>query len=77
LDARFAQFAKRSSTNNTFGWVRMETLGALVNAVFLIALCFSIIIDAITRMIKVEGEHLFPCMISVVGHACITSALVA
>ena len=46
--------AKRPSKRNTFGWVRMEVLGALTNAVFLIALCFSIIMEALTRLAKPE-----------------------
>jgi zinc transporter 1 len=39
----------------TYGWQRAETLGALVNGVFLIALCFTIIIEAIKRFFVVEG----------------------
>ena len=38
----------------TFGWARAEVLGSLVNAVFLLSLCFSIIIDAIKRFIVPE-----------------------
>lgn len=45
---RFAE--KTQSTNkNTFGWIRAEVMGALVNAVFLTALCFTIILEAIER----------------------------
>ncbi|XP_028296151.1 zinc transporter 1a [Gouania willdenowi] len=45
---RFAQ--KTHSTNkNTFGWIRAEVMGALVNAVFLTALCFTIILEAVER----------------------------
>jgi zinc transporter 1 len=33
----------------TYGWQGAETLGALINGVFLIALCFSIILEAIQR----------------------------
>jgi cation diffusion facilitator family transporter len=36
-------------SKNTFGWARAEVLGALINAVFLIALCFSITIEACKR----------------------------
>ncbi len=39
---------------NTFGWARAEVLGALVNAVFLIALCFTIFVEALVRMTKNE-----------------------
>jgi zinc transporter 1 len=47
------QIAKRRSRSNTFGWVRAEILGALVNAVFLIALCFTIFVEAIKRLVEV------------------------
>lgn len=36
----------------TYGWKRAEILGALVNAVFLMALCFSICIEAIQRLVE-------------------------
>lgn len=36
----------------TYGWKRAEILGALVNAVFLIALCFSIFIEALQRLLQ-------------------------
>lgn len=36
-------------SKNTFGWARAEVLGALVNAVFLVALCFSITVEACKR----------------------------
>lgn len=38
----------------SFGWARAEVLGALVNAVFLIALCFSILVEAVKRIIIPE-----------------------
>uniref|UniRef100_A0A182Y2U9 Zinc transporter 1 n=1 Tax=Anopheles stephensi TaxID=30069 RepID=A0A182Y2U9_ANOST len=44
-------------SKNTFGWARAEVLGALVNAVFLVALCFSITIEACKRFIEVEHIH--------------------
>lgn len=45
---RFAD--KTQATNkNTFGWIRAEVMGALVNAVFLTALCFTIVLEAIER----------------------------
>lgn len=44
-------------SKNTFGWARAEVLGALINAVFLIALCFSIAIEALKRFIEVEHIH--------------------
>lgn len=44
-------------SKNTFGWARAEVLGALVNAVFLCALCFSILIESIKRFIKPDFIH--------------------
>lgn len=46
------KIAERSSKNNTFGWVRAEVLGALINGVFLLALCFSIFIESINRFLE-------------------------
>ncbi|KAF0763094.1 zinc transporter 1-like [Aphis craccivora] len=53
-------------SKNTFGWARAEVLGALVNAVFLVALCFSITVEACKRFIEVETIH-NPKFIVVVG----------
>ena len=36
-------------SRNTYGWARAEVVGALVNAVFLFALCFSITVQAVKR----------------------------
>ncbi|XP_049888170.1 zinc transporter 1-like [Pectinophora gossypiella] len=44
-------------SKNTFGWARAEVLGALVNAVFLVALCFSITVEAVKRFIEIEIIH--------------------
>ncbi|MFH4977665.1 hypothetical protein AB6A40_004374 [Gnathostoma spinigerum] len=48
------KIAERSSKKNTFGWVRAEVLGALINGVFLLALCFSIFIESLTRLLDPE-----------------------
>lgn len=45
---RFAE-KSHSTKKNTFGWIRAEVMGALVNAVFLTALCFTILLEAIER----------------------------
>lgn len=44
-------------SKNTFGWARAEVLGALVNAVFLVAICLSITIEAFKRIIEMETIH--------------------
>ncbi|XP_046431654.1 zinc transporter 1 [Neodiprion virginianus] len=53
-------------SKNTFGWARAEVLGALVNAVFLVALCFSITVEAFGRFIEPEEIH-EPELLVVVG----------
>lgn len=51
------EMSPKKWSKNTFGWARAEVLGALVNAVFLVALCFSITIEACKRFIEVEHIH--------------------
>jgi solute carrier family 30 (zinc transporter), member 1 len=53
----FTQMSPKKWSKNTFGWARAEVLGALVNAVFLVALCFSITIESIKRFIDLEKIH--------------------
>lgn len=53
-------------SKNTFGWARAEILGALVNAVFLCALCFSILIESIKRFMKSDELH-DPHLLLIVG----------
>ena len=48
---RVANSGKASKTF-TYGWQRAETLGALANGVFLIALCLSIFLEAINRFVE-------------------------
>lgn len=50
------RFQKKSTANPkfTFGYLRAEVVGALCNSVFLLALCFTIIIDAINALIEPE-----------------------
>lgn len=60
------RMAPKSWSKNTFGWARAEVLGALVNAVFLVALCFSITVEALKRFYEPEEIH-NPQMILIVG----------
>jgi solute carrier family 30 (zinc transporter), member 1 len=48
------RFSKRRSAVNTYGWVRAEVVGANVNTVFLLALCLTIVFDAIRRFLDPE-----------------------
>jgi divalent metal cation (Fe/Co/Zn/Cd) transporter len=46
---------KNASTAYSYGWHRAEILAALLNATFLLALCFSIFMEAIERFVNVPG----------------------
>lgn len=48
---RFAQ-RTHATQKNTFGWIRAEVMGALVNAIFLTGLCFAILLEAIERFVE-------------------------
>ncbi|KAL7666445.1 Zinc/cadmium resistance protein [[Candida] zeylanoides] len=50
----------------TYGWQRAEILGALINAVFLLALCFTIIIEAIQRFFQPQAIE-SPKLVLIVG----------
>ncbi|KAK5852813.1 hypothetical protein PBY51_006652 [Eleginops maclovinus] len=64
---RFAE--KTHATNkNTFGWIRAEVMGALVNAVFLTALCFTIVLEAVERFTEPHAIE-SPLMVAGVGAA--------
>ncbi|KAJ5306900.1 hypothetical protein PENANT_c003G04631 [Penicillium antarcticum] len=60
--------ANRETTSNTYtyGWQRAETLGALVNGVFLVALCMSIFLEAIQRLVEPQ-EVQNPRFVCIVG----------
>jgi len=57
---------RQRTERNTFGWQRAEVLGALVNAVFLIALCFSILVESLKRIVEPE-EINNPILVLIVG----------
>ncbi|KAM0228844.1 hypothetical protein ACHAP5_011837 [Fusarium lateritium] len=68
--------AQKTSTDEfTFGWVRAEILGAFFNAVFLIALCVSIVLEALTRFIE-PPEISNPKLMLIVGSAGLFSNFV-
>jgi len=60
------KMAPKSWDKNTYGWARAEVLGALINAVFLVALCFSISVESFKRFYEAEDIH-NPKLILVVG----------
>jgi zinc transporter 1 len=66
--------ANPSTDKYSFGWLRAEILGAFFNAVFLIALCLSIVLEAITRLID-PPEISNPMLILIVGSLGLASNL--
>ena len=62
-----------ASAEYSYGWHRAEILAALINGVFLLALCFSIFIEAIERFFSVPGNHNFlPYLRNGFTHTCST-----
>ncbi|KAE9419200.1 hypothetical protein Angca_009105, partial [Angiostrongylus cantonensis] len=60
------RISRHKSKRNGFGWVRAEVLGALVNGVFLLAMCFTISLESIGRIIHPRSiSH--PLQVLVVG----------
>ncbi|KAK6191957.1 hypothetical protein SNE40_003523 [Patella caerulea] len=60
------RISKWPSKRNTFGWARAEVLGAMINSVFLVALCFSIMVEALKRLIMIEKVE-DPKLLLIVG----------
>lgn len=59
----------------TYGWQRAEILGALINGVFLVALCLSIFLEAVQRFVEPQVIS-NPVLILCVGAAGLVSNLV-
>ncbi|KAL2755794.1 hypothetical protein ACRALDRAFT_1043153 [Sodiomyces alcalophilus JCM 7366] len=67
--------ARKATTDKfSYGWLRAEILGAFFNAVFLIALCVSIILEAITRFFDPPDIE-NPKLILIVGSVGLASNL--
>ncbi|KIS68921.1 uncharacterized protein UMAG_11500 [Mycosarcoma maydis] len=66
---------KSSDHRFSYGWQRAEILGALVNGVFLLALCFSIFMEAIQRFVNIT-EVSNPKLVIIVGSLGLASNLV-
>ncbi|XP_075926682.1 proton-coupled zinc antiporter SLC30A1-like [Petromyzon marinus] len=56
----------RPTRRNSFGWARAEVAGALVNSVFLVALCFTIVLEALGRFAAPRTVER-PLLVVVVG----------
>ncbi|KAI9486919.1 MAG: cation efflux protein [Benjaminiella poitrasii] len=59
----------------TYGWQRAEIVGALVNGVFLLALCFTIMIDSIERFISPDPVT-NPLMVLITASAGLVANLI-
>ncbi|KAK1757384.1 cation diffusion facilitator family transporter [Echria macrotheca] len=66
---------KATTVQYTYGWQRAEILGAFFNAVFLIALCVSIILEAVTRLLD-PPEITNAQLILIVGSVGLASNIV-
>ena len=62
----FVKISKKKSKKNTFGWVRAEVLGPMINSVFLVSLCLGIVIEAIERLFEAKEIH-DPELLLIVG----------
>lgn len=71
------QVAKRTAYDPkySYGWQRAEILGALINGVFLLALCFTILIDSIERFVSPEPVTQ-PVLVLITGGAGLVANLV-
>ncbi|KAG5362565.1 Zinc/cadmium resistance protein [Yarrowia sp. C11] len=67
--------SRGADSKYTYGWQRAEILGALANAVFLLALCLTILLEAIQRLFEPQVIT-NPKLIAVVGTAGLCSNIV-
>ncbi|ORZ01503.1 cation efflux family-domain-containing protein [Syncephalastrum racemosum] len=65
----------RRDDKYSYGWQRAEILGALVNAVFLLALCVMIVIEAIQRFVEPQPVT-DPLLVLITGGAGLVGNLV-
>ncbi|KAF8424489.1 cation efflux protein [Tirmania nivea] len=66
---------QKSTSSYTYGWQRAEVLGALINGVFLLALCLSIFLEAIQRFFSPPFIS-NPVLILIVGSLGLASNIV-
>ncbi|XP_006454398.1 hypothetical protein AGABI2DRAFT_147755 [Agaricus bisporus var. bisporus H97] len=67
--------SNKPNSRYTYGWHRAEILAALVNGVFLLALCFSIFMEALERFFKTT-EISSPRLVVIVGSFGLASNIV-
>lgn len=60
--------AKRQKTSEkTYGWKRAEVIGALINGVFLVSVCFYTVTEALVRLIEGPPDLRQPELVLIVG----------
>ena len=76
IAVRFA--AGKVEGRYTFGYVRAEVLGGLINAIFLVALCFSISVESLKRLVVTEriDDPVPVLIVGIVGFVINTIGLV-
>jgi len=47
---------RQYSLSNTFGWARLEVLSMVVNLLFLGALCFSLVVEAVQTIVQYDSK---------------------
>ncbi|OLL22740.1 Zinc homeostasis factor 1 [Neolecta irregularis DAH-3] len=67
--------SRKASSEYSYGWQRAEILGALINGVFLLALCLSIFLEAVQRFFEPQ-EISNPKLVLIVGCAGLASNLI-
>ncbi|CAG8620393.1 4910_t:CDS:10 [Paraglomus occultum] len=67
--------SRTSPKRLSYGYIRAEILGALINGVFLLALCFTILISAMERFFEPQ-EITNPDMVLIVGSAGLASNII-
>ncbi|KAK9238172.1 cation efflux protein [Lipomyces kononenkoae] len=67
--------SRAASSEYSYGWQRAEILGALINGVFLLALCLTIFLEALQRFVEPQVIT-NPQLVLVVGCAGLVSNLV-
>ncbi|RWS22680.1 zinc transporter 1-like protein, partial [Leptotrombidium deliense] len=54
------KMSNESTLKNTFGWARIEVLGAMFNMIFFAALCFSVTVEGLQSLAHSSHEKTKP-----------------
>ncbi|PAV63272.1 hypothetical protein WR25_02403 isoform B [Diploscapter pachys] len=61
--------ANKVSSSSSFGWVRAEVIGAMFNGVFLLTVCFNILMEALGRIVhpRMMKDPLYVLIVGIIG----------